>query len=58
MSNIREKLDSCRCGAFRGMPIAFISAGLMALSFMAFDKALLTNLHLVGGEDVEIHWLW
>jgi Na+-translocating ferredoxin:NAD+ oxidoreductase subunit A len=30
--------------AFRGVPIAFISGGLMALAFMAFDKALLTNL--------------
>jgi len=29
------------------MPIAFISAGLMALAFMAFDKSLITNLHLV-----------
>ncbi len=48
MSNIREKLDLMPVRrAFRGMPIAFISAGLMALSFMAFDKALLTNLHLV-----------
>jgi len=48
MSNIREKLDLMPVRrAFRGMPIAFISAGLMALSFMAFDKSLLTNLHLV-----------
>jgi len=48
MSNIREKLDLMPVRrAFRGMPIAFISAGLMALSFMAFDKALLPNLHLV-----------
>ena len=48
MSNIREKLDLMPVRrSFRGMPIAFISAGLMALSFMAFDKALLTNLHLV-----------
>ena len=48
MSNIREKLDLMPVRrAYRGMPIAFISAGLMALSFMAFDKSLLTNLHLV-----------
>ncbi|HAF86311.1 MAG TPA: electron transport complex subunit RsxA, partial [Sphaerochaeta sp.] len=33
--------------AYQGMPIAFVSAGLMALAFMAFDKALITNLHLV-----------
>ena len=32
---------------FKGVPIAFISAGLMALAFMAFDKSLLTNLGLV-----------
>lgn len=48
MSNIREKLDLMPVRrAYRGMPIAFISAGIMALSFMAFDKSLLTNLHLV-----------
>jgi electron transport complex protein RnfA len=29
---------------FRGVPIAFITGGLMALAFMAFDKALLRNL--------------
>lgn len=48
MSNIREKLDLQPVRtSFRGIPIAFISAGLMALSFMAFDKSLITNLHLV-----------
>jgi electron transport complex protein RnfA len=48
MSNIREKLDLQPVRkAYRGVPIAFISAGLMALAFMAFDKSLLTNLHLV-----------
>ncbi|WP_320130842.1 electron transport complex subunit RsxA [uncultured Sphaerochaeta sp.] len=48
MSNIRERLDVQPVRrSFRGMPIAFISAGLMALAFMAFDKSLLTNLHLV-----------
>ena len=48
MSNIRERLDLQPVrGSFRGMPIAFISAGLMALAFMAFDKSLITNLHLV-----------
>ncbi len=48
MSNIREKLDLMPVRAsYKGMPIAFVSAGLMALAFMAFDKALLTNLHLV-----------
>ena len=48
MSNIREKLDTAPVRkAFKGVPIAFISAGLMALAFMAFDKGLLTNLGLV-----------
>jgi electron transport complex protein RnfA len=48
MSNIRERMDYKPVPkAFKGMPIAFVSAGLMALAFMAFDKSLLTNLHLV-----------
>lgn len=48
MSNIREKLDTTPVRkVFRGVPIAFISAGLMALAFMGFDSSLLTNLHLV-----------
>ena len=48
MSNIREKLEMTPVSrVFRGVPIAFISAGLMALAFMAFDSSLLTNLHLV-----------
>ncbi len=48
MSNIREKLDMTPVRkVFQGVPIAFISAGLMALAFMMFDKSLLTNLGLV-----------
>ena len=48
MSNIREKLETTPVRkAFTGVPIAFISAGLMALAFMGFDSSLLTNLHLV-----------
>lgn len=48
MSNIREKLEMTPVRkVFRGVPIAFISAGLMALAFMMFDQSLLTNLHLV-----------
>ena len=48
MSNISEKLDTTPVRkVFRGVPIAFISAGLMALAFMGFDSSLLTNLHLV-----------
>lgn len=45
MSNIRERMDLLPVRkAFKGVPIAFISGGLMALAFMAFDKSLLTNL--------------
>ena len=45
MSAIREKLDSEWVPRpLRGTPIAFITGGLMALAFMAFDKALLNNL--------------
>ena len=48
MSSIREKLDMTPVRkVFRGVPIAFISAGLMALAFMMFDQSLLSNLHLV-----------
>ncbi|MGP1419620.1 MAG: electron transport complex subunit RsxA [Sphaerochaetaceae bacterium] len=48
MSNIRERLSLTPVrSAFKGVPIAFITAGLMALAFMAFDKSLLANLHLV-----------
>lgn len=45
MSGIRERLDTEKVPKnLRGAPIAFISGGLMALAFMAFDSALLTNL--------------
>ncbi len=45
MSAIRTKLDfEWIPKPFRGIPIAFVTGGLMALAFMAFDKALLTNL--------------
>jgi len=45
MSTIRERLDyQWIPKPFRGTPIAFITGGLMALAFMAFDKALLINL--------------
>ncbi len=45
MSSIREKLDrEWVPKPLRGVPIAFITAGLMALAFMAFDKGLLNNL--------------
>lgn len=48
MSAIREKLDIENVPkAFKGTPIAFICASLMALSFMGFDKGILANLHLV-----------
>lgn len=45
MSTIREKLDAEWVPKpLRGVPITFITGGLMALAFMAFDKALLRNL--------------
>lgn len=45
MSAIRERLDDTDVPKpFKGVPIAFITGGLMALAFMAFDKALLKNL--------------
>ena len=45
MSTIRERLDSEDIPkSFKGVPIAFVMAGLMAMAFMAFDKALLKNL--------------
>jgi len=45
MSSIREKLDTEWVPKpFRGVPIAFVTAGLMALAFMAFDMGLLKNL--------------
>lgn len=47
MSNIREKLDLTPVRKpFKGVPVAFVSAGLMALAFMAFNKGMLANLHL------------
>lgn len=48
MSAIREKLELQNIPrSFKGVPIAFISAALMALAFMGFDKGLITNLGLV-----------
>lgn len=45
MASLREKLDlEWVPKPFKGIPIAFVTAGLMALAFMAFDKALLKNL--------------
>ncbi|MFW5842588.1 MAG: electron transport complex subunit RsxA [Spirochaetota bacterium] len=45
MSTLREKLERESVPKyFRGTPIAFITGGLMAMAFMAFDKALLSNL--------------
>lgn len=48
MSGIRERLDTEKVPKhLKGTPIAFISGGLMALAFMAFDRALLSNI--IGG---------
>ena len=42
MATIRERLDMANVPkAFKGVPIAFISAGLMALAFLAADKSIL-----------------
>ena len=47
MAGIRLRLQLERVPRFlRGAPIAFISAGLMALGFYAFDTSLLANLGL------------
>lgn len=47
MANVREKLEMSPVRKwFKGVPITFISAGLMALAFMAFDSSLIVNLGL------------
>lgn len=46
MANIREKLELADIPKpFKGVPIAFISAGLMALAFLAADKSMLNFLN-------------
>jgi electron transport complex protein RnfA len=45
LSAIRAKLDTERVPvALRGLPISLISAGLLALAFLAFDRALIARL--------------
>lgn len=45
MSSIRERMQmEWVPEPFKGVPIAFISGGLMAMAFMAFDITLLRNL--------------
>lgn len=45
MSGIRARLDTEWVPrALRGLPISLISAGLLALAFTAFDKAMLARL--------------
>ncbi|HUX49270.1 MAG TPA: Rnf-Nqr domain containing protein [Spirochaetia bacterium] len=45
MASIRERLDlEWIPKPFRGIPIAFVSAGLMAMAFLGFDTAFLRNL--------------
>ena len=45
MAGIRERLEIAMIPEnLKGLPITFITAGLMAMAFMAFDKALLKNL--------------
>ena len=46
MSTIREKLELTDVPKpFQGVPIAFISAGLMALAFLVADKSMLSFLN-------------
>jgi len=45
VAGVREQLDrEWIPKPFRGAPIAFISAGLIAMALLAFDRALLINL--------------
>ena len=45
MSAVRVQMETEKVPRYlKGAPIAFISGGLMAMAFMAFDKALLNNL--------------
>lgn len=45
ISTIREKLETEWVPrVFRGIPIVFITAGLMALALLAFDRAFLGNI--------------
>jgi electron transport complex protein RnfA len=45
LSSMREAMKKERIPRpFQGIPITLVSAGLMALAFMAFDEALLKNL--------------
>lgn len=45
MASIRERLDLEKVPRYlQGAPIAFISGGLMALGFYAFDQNLLNNI--------------
>jgi electron transport complex protein RnfA len=45
MSSLREKMAREKVPqALRGTPIAFISAGLMSMAFMAFDMTILKNI--------------
>jgi Na+-translocating ferredoxin:NAD+ oxidoreductase subunit A len=45
MAGLRERLDlEWVPRPLRGVPIAFVSAGLMAMAFLAFDRSLLHNL--------------
>ncbi|MCG8569727.1 MAG: electron transport complex subunit RsxA, partial [Spirochaetes bacterium] len=42
MATIRERLEMANVPkAFKGVPIAFVTAGLMALAFLAADKSIL-----------------
>lgn len=45
MSGIKEKLDySDVPKSFKGLPVAFITTGIMVMAFMAIDKTMISNL--------------
>jgi electron transport complex protein RnfA len=45
LSALRRRLDTERVpSAMRGLPIALVSAGLLALAFLAFDTAMVSRL--------------
>jgi electron transport complex protein RnfA len=49
-AGLRERLDrEWAPGAMRGLPLALLTAGLMALAFLAFDRTLLAALAAPAG---------
>jgi electron transport complex protein RnfA len=49
-AGLRERLDrEWAPGAMRGLPLSLLTAGLMALAFLAFDRTLLVALAAPAG---------